>query len=449
VTLRLIPTEEDLTCLDLESLKPYANPRRLQYIEAVLEHGGVRAAGRAIGVDHGAISRGIQKCRAEAAQAARQAAIAPRGTDGFVVREITTAYDADGEVDGEWVREGPEPVLGHGGELEGPARDGHDGWKIQGVSTYYGAGGEVRGQWVKTKADEAARLQGIEAALAKLAHNNAPRLAPLPAPAHSLRHLLNLYIFTDYHLGMRAWAEEGGADWDLQIAEELILKCFEHMVASAPAARVGFIAQLGDFLHFDGLLPLTPTSRHVVDAAAHYEAIVDAAIRIMQKLIDFALHRHDEVVVLGAEGNHDIAGSMWMRPVLRALYQNEPRVKVIRSASPFYAYEFGKNMLAFHHGHLKKKEQLPVLFADRYDEMWGRTKKRYAHTGHYHHEVVVKEESGMRVIQHPTLAPSDSHSSRSGFSLNGRQTVAITYHERFGKAWEQVVTPEMLEPLAA
>lgn len=449
MALRFIPTDEDLACQDLEALKPHATPRQVVHIEAVQEHGGVRAAARALGIDHGAVSRAIKSCRAKKAQAERQTAIAPRGTPGFAVREVTTAYDAEGQVDGEWVREGPEPVLGHGGELEGPARDGYGEFGIKGVSTYYGADGAVRGQWVKTKRDEEARLRGIEAAIERRCEERVARLAPLPAPNLTLRDLLNLYVFTDYHLGMRAWREEGGADWDLEIAKQLLIRCFRHMLSAAPAARIGFIAQLGDFLHTDSLLPLTPTSRHVLDASSHYDAIADAAVEVMEVMIDLALQRHEEVVVLAGEGNHDIAGSGWLRRIVAALYRNEPRVTVLNSRTPFYAYEFGRTMLAFHHGHMKKKESLPELFADQFDEMWGRTKRRYAHAGHYHHEIVVAEKSGMRVIQHPTLAPLDSHAARAGYSPHGRQTVAITYHERFGKAWEQVVTPEMLEATAA
>ena len=30
---------------------------------------------------------------------------------------------------------------------------------------------------------------------------------------------------------------------------------------------------------------------------------------------------------------------------------------------PYYAIEWGKTLLGFHHGHLRKNEQLPALFA--------------------------------------------------------------------------------------
>lgn len=386
---------------ELEALKEYAETdAQRRALEVAIEHGSGRAAARALGVNPNTINEPILRVRKRAARMGYAPGHFEQGVaPGFVMGKVTVHRNKFGEVKQTWERQSP---------------------------------------------DAQAQLEAVLAAISDAARS-LPRLPPIAAPSFTLQRLLNLYIFTDYHLGMRAWAEEGGADWDLQIAEDLIVQCFEHMIASAPAARVGLIGQLGDFLHFDSLLPVTPTSKHVLDASAHYKAIVDAAIRIMRRMIDFALHRHDEVVVLAAEGNHDmIGGGVWLPALLAVLYENEPRVTVIRSATPYYAYEFGKTMLAFHHGHMKKKESLPELFADTFDEMWGRTKKRYAHTGHFHHEVIVTEKSGMRVIQHPTLAPNDSHSARGGYSPHGRQTSVITYHERFGKASEQTVTPEML-----
>jgi hypothetical protein len=420
----------------------YGTPRQVEILAAVILHGSNKKAADALGMARQNVDRVVHKLRARALLAMRQAAVVPKGTAGFVALGLTTAYDAAGAVKSEFLREGPAPVFEPGGEGEGPARDGTDGYFIKGVSTYYRGDGSQGGQWVKTKADEEQRLQAIMAAIAS-ASAKLPRLVPLRGPLRTLRSLLNLYVFTDYHLGMRAWSEEGGADWNMQIAEDLIVRCFQQMVADAPAARVGFIAQLGDFLHFDSLLPMTPTSGHVVDAAAHYEQIIDAALRIMRRLIDFALQHHEEVVVLAAEGNHDITGSMWLRVAIKALYENEPRITVVRAAAPFYAYEHGKTMLSFHHGHLVKKESLPLTFAAAYAPMWGRTTKRYAHCGHYHHEVTTKEESGMRVHQHPTLAPNDSHSARHGY-FSQRQTSVTTYDERFGEVGKATLTPEML-----
>ena len=143
-----------------------------------------------------------------------------------------------------------------------------------------------------------------------------------------------------------------------------------------------------------------------------------------------------------AEGNHDITSSIWLRLMFKALYEREPRVLVLDSPLPYYAYQHGKTMLAFHHGHLKKNDQLPLLFAAQFPVLWGATTKRYAHTGHRHH-VEEKEHSGMLVVQHPTLAARDAYAARGGW-IAERQVRAITYHAEFGEVARNTVLPEML-----
>lgn len=379
--------------------KDHLTPRQWEILEAVKAHKSHRSAAAALGVHFSAVDHGVRSVRKKLARFGHAPGHFNHGTaPGFHMGKVTVQRGPSGDVERVWERQHPE----------------------------------------------AASFEAARSAIMSLAEANLPRLAPLAAPANVIDDLLNLYIFTDYHLGARAWHKEGGADWNLEIAEKVIIDAFRHMVSSAPAAKVGFICNLGDFKHFDGLLPVTPTSRHVLDSAGHFSQIVEASIRIMMALIDMALQRHEKVVVLAAEGNHDMAGSVWMRAFLGVLYRNEPRVEIIQSEIPFYAYEWGETMLAFHHGHVVKKETLPGRFADLFSEMWGRTKKRYAHTGHYHHEIALAEIHGMKVMQHPTLAPNDSHSARAAYSQTWRQTSVQSYSARFGKAGELIVTPEML-----
>ncbi|MDE2102715.1 MAG: winged helix-turn-helix domain-containing protein, partial [Patescibacteria group bacterium] len=269
-----------------------------------------------------------------------------------------------------------------------------------------------------------------------------PREKPIPAPKHTAEKLCNVYTLTDCHVGALAWHREGGQDWDLQIAEKTLVGCFAQMVESAPSARIGFVNQLGDFLHSDGIMPVTPTSGHVLDQDGRFSKVVQVAVRVLRQVVGMALAKHEKVVVLLAEGNHDISSSIWLRTMFKALYENEPRIEVIDSVLPYYVYEHGKTMLGFHHGHLKKNDGLPLLFASQFPKVWGVTEKRYCHVGHRHH-VEEKEHSGITVIQHPTLAARDAYAARGGW-LNERQVTAITYHADFGQVARVTVTPEML-----
>ncbi len=117
--------------------------------------------------------------------------------------------------------------------------------------------------------------------------------------------------------------------------------------------------------------------------------------------------------------------------MFKALYENEPRVQVLDQPLPYYVYQHGQTLLGFHHGHLKKNDQLPLLFASQFPKIWGATVQRYVHTGHRHH-VEEKKPSGMTVVQHPTLASRDAYAARGGW-IAARKASAITYHSDFGE----------------
>jgi DNA-binding transcriptional LysR family regulator len=301
--------------------------------------------------------------------------------------------------------------------------------------------GEPVMEWVKESLDRQKAAEAQQAAYAVLAAQ-LPRSAPTAPPRASEGHLCTVYTLTDCHVGALAWHREGGADWDLQIAEDTLLGCFGHMIDTSPASELGVVNQLGDFLHFDGLSSVTPTSGHLLDADGRFEKVVAVAIRILRRVIDLALAKHSRVHVILAEGNHDLASSVWLRQMFAALYEKEPRITVEQSPLPYYALEWGKTLLAFHHGHLKKNDQLPLLFAAQFAPEWGRTTKRYCHTGHRHH-LEEKEHSGMIVFQHPTLAARDAYAARGGWHAM-RSATAVTYHRTFGEVGRATASPDML-----
>lgn len=319
-----------------------------------------------------------------------------------------------------------------------------DGYTVKGVSTYYDNEGKVRGQWVKSALDADRREQLMREAFAAMA-DDLPRMPPLKVQNQVISSLCNLYVMTDCHVGMMAWDRETqSGDWDLKIAEETLTGCFEQMVLKSADAETCVIAQLGDWLHYDSILgAVTPTSGHLLDSDGRFSKLVQASIRILRRLVDFALSKHQKVVVLMAEGNHDMTSSVWLRAMFQALYEHESRVHVIDSELPYYTHQHGETMLAFHHGHLSKNQNLPILFAAQFPRMWGDTRFRYVHTGHRHH-VEEKEHSGITVVQHPTLAARDAYASRGGWVAN-RQVTSTTYHSKFGQVARVTITPEMLE----
>lgn len=312
---------------------------------------------------------------------------------------------------------------------------------VTGRSTLRNRDGEVVAEWEKTALDrekiEEARQAAYNALAAEL-----PRAAPVSAPKAYNADLATVYTLTDAHIGMLAWHREGGQDWDLGIAEETIVGCFAEAIKGSPDAELAIFNQLGDLLHYDSLTAVTPTSGHILDADGRFTKMVEVAVRVLRRVISMMLEKHPRVHVLMCEGNHDMASSVWLRTMFKALYENEPRVTVDDSALPYYCYRHGETMLAFHHSHLKRLEQLRGHIAAQFPVDWGATKKRYIHTGDKHHSSE-KDEMGAKLIQHPTLAARDAYVARGGWHSE-RYMSAITYHRKFGEVGRVTVSPDML-----
>jgi hypothetical protein len=381
-----------------EGLKVYATERQSEYIDAVNEYGGIRSAARSLNLNHSTIVEALAQLRRRAA------------TSGYAPEQ-------------DMVRPVPEPFI------------------VRGVSTYYNAEGKASGQWVKSKIDDS-KLQEMMKAVIDGMKDDIPRLTALPAPALGNDNLLNCYVITDYHLGMLAWDEEAGENWDLNIAQALVVKWFEQAIAQSPNADTAVFAQLSDFLHFDGMDAVTPASKHLLDVDTRFAKVVRSAIRVLRTVIDMLLAKHQHVHIIMADANHDPVSQIWLREWFSVLYENEPRITVDKSPNPYNAYEFGKTALFFHHGHKRKVSNVSEVFAGQFREMFGRTKHAYAHMGHYH-SIDVKENNLMIVEQHRTLAPGDAYSARGGW-LSGRDAKVITYSKQFGEVSRLTINSDML-----
>ena len=322
-----------------------------------------------------------------------------------------------------------------------------DGFHLKGTSSLYKEGVKAPVlQWVKTNIDHERQRELMQAAVEAMGED-LPRMAFAPAPAACNTDLLNCYVVTDYHLGLLSWHEETGADYDLSIAEQQLVAWFAAAIRMAPDAEIGVFAQLGDYLHWDGLDAVTPASKHLLDADTRFQKLVRVAIRVTRRVVDMLLTKHQKVHVLMAEGNHDTASSIWLREWFSAIYENEPRITVDRSPDPYYCVEHGQTSLFFHHGHKKKPASVSDVFVAKFRDVFGRTQHSYAHLGHLHH-VDIKENNLMIVEQHRTLAAPDAYASRGGW-ISGRDAKVITYHKQYGEVGRLTINSDMLKAGAA
>lgn len=304
------------------------------------------------------------------------------------------------------------------------------------------ADGRVIQDWLRVEPDKVAQLAALRAVVDGL-KDELPRAQTVEAPSYTIDTLANLYVVTDAHLGGLADADEtGNEDWDLKIGEQVVDDWFAAAIDLAPPAEIGIFAQLGDLLHWDGFESVTPTNRHVLDGDSRFDKMVRVAIRIVRRIIARLLAKHNRVHILMADANHDPASEAWLRGMLAAFYEDEPRVTVDDSAGTYYAYRHGNVSLFFHHGHRRKIADVDSVFAGRYREMYGNTKYSFAHLGHLHSDEL-KSTNLMKVERHETLAAPDAYAANGGW-LSGRSAKVITYHKEFGEVARLTLTPGMV-----
>ena len=224
------------------------------------------------------------------------------------------------------------------------------------------------GMWIKTGKDEDGVSRSIyikpqqeasEDVLQRIreAFEAMEPAKPVAAPEAVLEHLCTVYPIADAHLGLRAWSKETGTDYDTNIAAERVRSWVAQCVASSPCSETGIILDVGDFTHANDDTNHTPRSNHVLDVDTRMFRTLDVGIATLGGAVESALTRHRKVHVVILPGNHDSTIYMAVMFAIAERYRNEPRVIVHQKPGEFFIHEFGRVMIAAHHGDKAKADK--------------------------------------------------------------------------------------------
>lgn len=380
-------------------LRELATPRQLEYMDAISEHGGIRAAAKALNVNHSTISKSMASLK-------RLAAKRGHSPDHDMVHQVP------------------------------------DGYAVKGTSTLY-KDGQPALQWVKTSIDRERQYEIMQQCIADLCEDIKP-LKPRKTKGKGYSDdCMAVYPLGDPHIGMLSWGEETGQDWDLEIAEAAYSGVWDRLIKVAPQCRECAIVNLGDYFHYDNMEGVTSRSGHSLDVDSRYAKMVRVGVRIMRNMIERALEHHDRVRVVNAIGNHDDTGAIFMNVALANIYDKEPRVAIDDSATPVHYLQFGKCMAAIHHGHTVKMKDLPQIMACDEPKMWGDSAHRYGYTGHIHHDSAI-ELPGCKVESFRTLAAKDAYAAWSRYR-SGQDSKCIVLHREHGEIERHTVNISMID----
>ena len=312
-----------------------------------------------------------------------------------------------------------------------------EGYMVKGTSSYYGEDGKLVGQWVKSTQDQEAMKVALDAAMAALGEE-LPRIKPRKVGKQKYDDMLTAYPIGDPHFGMYAHKDEAGDDWDLDIAKVTHMETMQHLVSEASPTKQAIIVNLGDALHYDGIVPITNRSKNILDSDGRAWKMINVAVASLKGMVEIALTKHKSVHLVNVKGNHDEFSAAWLSSLFANLYEKEPRVTVETSPAVHTYYRFGKTLIGMHHGHTSKADRLPGVMATDRAKDWGECLHRYWWTGHIHTDTL-KEYPGVVVESFGTLAAKDEYAASSGYRSR-RSMKRILIDKERGEIARAIVT---------
>lgn len=256
-------------------------------------------------------------------------------------------------------------------------------------------------------------------------------IAPVSPPSHADSDLLTLYPIADAHIGMLSWGKETSEDYDIGIAQSRLTDWMGRCVSASPHSGTAVVLDVGDLMHADDQTNQTPKSKHGLDVDTRHYRTVETTILTMAAAIELAAAHHARVIVRVLPGNHNPTSYMAIMFALAERYRNCETVEVQKVPGEFFVHQFGRVLLAGHHGDKGKAERMVMFLADQYAAIWGKTEHRYLWTGHLHHHKSA-DIGGCQWEQLRALTSRDAYAVAHAYTARA-QLQAVTYHRDRGE----------------
>jgi hypothetical protein len=304
-------------------------------------------------------------------------------------------------------------------------------------------GNEIAGGWRHAYSEDGKKVETVRWSVPKVelqletvleraasVFADLPKAPPIPTPKHTSADLLTLYPLFDVHMGMHAWAEEtGGDNYDLKLSTKDIQNSVGNVMALSPDSVEAILLIGGDFFHSDSSKPETPRSHNSLDVDGRHFKVLDTGIEVVAGTIDRLATKHKRVTVRVLRGNHDEHSHMVLTLALAQRYRGHDRITVDKSPRDIFMHQWGKCLIAAHHGDKQKPERLVMVLAE-ICPFWSESPYRTVFTGHLHIEEM-KGFPGITWERFRAFCPPDAY----GAQFAPRRAMhALTFHKRSGIA---------------
>ncbi|MGB3391028.1 MAG: hypothetical protein WBA88_23955 [Pseudaminobacter sp.] len=257
-----------------------------------------------------------------------------------------------------------------------------------------------------------------------------PKAPAIPVPKTTNADLLTLYPCFDIHYGMRAWSDETGYDdYDTKLAASDLNMALGNVMALSPDSEEAIVLIGGDFFHGDDNTNQTPRSHNPLDVDGRHFKVLDTGIEVVAATVERAASKHRRVTVRVLRGNHDEHSHMVLTLALAQRYRDHARIVVDKDPRDIFMHQWGKCLIAAHHGDKQKPERLAMVLAE-ICPFWSAAPHRIVFTGHKHHQQS-NDFPGIEWEQFRAFCPPDAY----GAQFAPRRAMhAITFHKESGIA---------------
>lgn len=242
--------------------------------------------------------------------------------------------------------------------------------------------------------------------------------------------------FPDLHIGKLAWDKETGEDYDITIAVQRCKEAVDELISRLDTSKVErILLPLGnDLISVDNKMGTT-----TMGTPQSADGRFGKMFRTTKELVIDTITKLNYIApvdVLIVPGNHDESTMFTLGEVLEAWYKDDKNVTVNNSPKLRKYYQYGRCMLMLTHGDKEKHSELGLIAAHEEAKMWGDTKYREVHLGHFHKSKSTQyttgdEFPGFKIRILPSLSGADAWHYAQGY-LSAKGAKAFVWDKEKG-----------------
>lgn len=235
----------------------------------------------------------------------------------------------------------------------------------------------------------------------------------------------------DLHIGLLAWRNECGEDYDLKIAKSNFLSCITDVrrrCEEKPLKKI-IIVTLGDVLHTDNDKQTTEHGTFQ-QTDGRLGKIIECAESMLVQAIEM-LKEVAPIKYIYTSGNHDRFTGYMLAKMIENRYLNDENIEFDTAQNPFKRELIGNTLCCFHHGDAPKKNIDECVYTQCKD-LISYAKWIEINVGHLH-ELHTYYKDGVQVRRMPPLCNSSYWEHQQLYSGDNRCMVCDIYNDELGR----------------